>query len=152
MIVVVVLSIPAISIIVVIGVICVMRRRRGSFTTHIAEVDSNSTCSDNATPQYIDTPDLGRKTNGIELRQMDMIVPAYNGSMLEPSGPIDREDFVVHVEKFDASRQLLFQEEFEVSEFCLVLHVEYFVTWREWAHYELSCMRIGKYIVPTSVL
>ena len=43
-----------------------------------------------------------------------MINPLSNGSMFEPSGPITEEDFATHVEKFDANRQLLFQEEFEV--------------------------------------
>ena len=79
----------------------------------MAEVDSNST-SPSSSPRYLPTPDLGRKTNGIELKRIDMINPTHDGSMLEPSGPIDREDFAAHVEKFDASRQLLFQEEFEV--------------------------------------
>ncbi len=57
---------------------------------------------------------MGRKTNGIELKQINMINPLSNGSMFEPSGPITEEDFATHVEKFDANRQLLFQEEFEV--------------------------------------
>ena len=32
------------------------------------------------------------------------------------SGAVTREGFAAHVEKFDAKRQLLFQEEFEVRE------------------------------------
>ena len=43
--------------------------------------------------------------------------------MFEPSGPITEEHFATHVEKFDANRQLLFQEEFEVR-----VHIAYVST------------------------
>lgn len=73
-----------------------------------------SCSSIDGSPVFVPTPDLGRKTNGIELKQINMINPVSNGTMFEPSGPIKEEQFATHVERFDANRQLLFQEEFDV--------------------------------------
>ena len=70
-----------------------------------------------ATPDFIsmvDTPDLTRKINGgHELKNMDG--QFLSRSPFVPRGLIKREKFAEHVEKFDSNRQLLFQEEYEVS-------------------------------------
>ena len=49
-------------------------------------------------------------TGGVELPSLD-----ERPSEFTPSGAIPVQEFLDHVEKFDASRQLLFQLEFEVS-------------------------------------
>lgn len=99
---------------VVIIALCFYRRTRIKSLTFSPSIDhsSNSSCSDLA--HYPDTPDLGRRNNGIELKAME----AFSDPMdvqFEPSGAIVKEEFAQHVERFDAKRQLLFQEEFEVS-------------------------------------
>ena len=70
-----------------------------------------------ATPDFasmVDTPDLTRKINGgHELKNMDG--QFLTRSPFVPRGLIKREKFAEHVEKFDSDRQLLFQEEYEVS-------------------------------------
>ena len=66
-----------------------------------------------------DTPDLVQCRNG--RRQVDIIdlkapesLEDESEILFEQSGEIRREDFAAHVETFDAKRQLLFQEEFDV--------------------------------------
>ena len=59
----------------------------------------------------IDTPDLVPRMNrGVELQSLDEKPPEFT-----PSGAIHVQEFLHHVEKFDASRQLLFQKEHDVS-------------------------------------
>ena len=61
--------------------------------------------------ESIDTPDLIPKMNGgMELQSLDEKPPEFT-----PSGAIRVQEFLDHVEKFDASRQLLFQKEHDVS-------------------------------------
>lgn len=70
------------------------------------------------TPDFIvETPDLGRIINGggHELKQLDGQFSFFKSSFT-PSGPISVDKFFDHVEKFDSNRQLLFQEEYDVSQ------------------------------------
>ena len=61
--------------------------------------------------ESVDTPDLVPKMNGgVELQELDEKPLEFT-----PSSAIPVQEFLDHVEKFDASRQLLFQQEFEVS-------------------------------------
>lgn len=80
-------------------------------------VDNSPSMSYNATPDFasmVDTPDLSRKVNGgHELKNLDGQFLVR--SPFELSGPMKMEEFAEHVEKFDSNRQLLFQEEYEVS-------------------------------------
>ena len=59
-----------------------------------------------------DTPDLvpHKMNGGVELQSLD-----EKPSDFTPSSAIPVQEFLDHVEKFDANRQLLFQQEFEVS-------------------------------------
>ena len=69
------------------------------------------------TPDFIiETPDLGRMINGggHDLKQLDGEF-SFVKSSFHPSGPISVDKFSEHVEEFDANRQLLFQEEYDVS-------------------------------------
>lgn len=82
----------------------------------MASVDSNSSSFD-GTPDFsiTHTPDLARKPTKDEM-ELAMLNGLPTGKHpFVPSGPVSREDFEAHVEKFDANRQLLFQEEFDVS-------------------------------------
>ena len=68
------------------------------------------------TPDFIiETPDLGRKVNGggHELKALDGHF--FNKSPFVPSCPVKVDKFSEHVERFDSNRQLLFQEEYDVS-------------------------------------
>lgn len=80
-------------------------------------MDNSPSTSYDATPDFVsmvDTPDLTRKINGgHELKDMDGQVLARSPFL--PRGLIKREEFAEHVEEFDSNRQLLFQEEYEVS-------------------------------------
>ena len=59
----------------------------------------------------VDTSDLVPKMNrGLELQSLDEKPPEFT-----PSDAIRVQEFLDHVEKFDASRQLLFQKEHDVS-------------------------------------
>ena len=59
----------------------------------------------------VGNPDLVRKINwGLELRSLDEKPKEF-----VPSGAFRIHQFLANVEKFDANRQLLFQEEFQVS-------------------------------------
>ena len=78
------------------------------------------------TPDFIiATPDLGRMINGgnPELKQLDGQF-SFLKSSFDPSGPISVDKFAEHVEKFDSNRQLLFQEEYDVSShfFCVSMN------------------------------
>lgn len=90
-------------------------------------VDNSPSMSFDGTPDFasmVDTPDLTRKINGgHELKNL-------NGQFLTrspflPSGPMKMEEFAEHVEKFDSNRQLLFQEEYEVSLLIYLLSSSY---------------------------
>jgi hypothetical protein len=81
-------------------------------------VDNSPSMSFDATPDFasmVDTPDLTRKINGgHELKNFDGQL--FTGrSPFVPRGLIKKENFAEHVEEFDSNRQLLFQEEYEVS-------------------------------------
>ena len=59
----------------------------------------------------VDIPYLVPKMiEGVELQSLDEKPPEFT-----PSGAICVQEFLDHVEKFDASRQLLFQKEHDVS-------------------------------------
>lgn len=55
---------------------------------------------------------------GIEMKEKDAEFEDPLDVPFEPSGDITTEGFKDHVEKYDAKRQLLFQEEFEVKVCC----------------------------------
>ena len=80
-------------------------------------VDNSPSTSFDGTPDFasmVDTPDLTRKINGgHELKNLNGQFTAHSPFL--PSGPMKEEEFAKHVEKFDSNRQLLFQEEYEVS-------------------------------------
>ena len=90
------------------------RRHRPQFP-HSPSVEDSSVGSERLDDfKGTDTPDLIRRgvPNGTEMKELNFDPKRAD---CVPSGPIAREDFVKHVEKFDSNRQLLFQEEFEVS-------------------------------------
>ncbi len=61
--------------------------------------------------QNADTPDLAKRESAYEMKSFEE--PHLHSCV--PSGPTSVADFPSHVEKFDANRQLLFLEEFEVK-------------------------------------
>ena len=61
------------------------------------------------------TPDLCRKTEGLELNALNFVSGEDEDDELVPSGAVPVNMFREHVEKFDENRQLLFQQEFDVS-------------------------------------
>ncbi len=93
---------------------CAYKRHNSRSATFSPSVDNSSSSSACDLSRYPDTPDLGGdRKNGMEMKVME----AFSDPMdipFQPSGPIRRGEFAYHVEKFDAKRQLLFQEEFEV--------------------------------------
>ena len=78
---------------------------------------SLSTISEEGTPDYSPPHDLGVMINhdlGVVTDEKESVI----------SGPIEVECFAAHVEKFNADRQLLFQEEYEVRVcVCVCVHV-----------------------------
>ena len=105
----VVLFVVVIPILLFIGVIYWLRsKKRNTSNSFTPSVDSSM--SDlRYTP---DNPDSAGE-NGIELKKMEAFSDPID-LPFQPSSSIHREDFAAHVEKFDAKRQLKFQEEFEV--------------------------------------
>lgn len=106
------------GIIVVIACLVFMVRshnRRTYKPGRMPSIDNSPSSSCNGTPDFIiDTPDLGRKANGgHELKELDG--KYFSKSPFIPSPPIVVDKFADHVETFDSDRQLLFQEEYEVS-------------------------------------
>ena len=104
---------------IVIVVLCLVTLRSARLRTYkpgrMPSVDNSPSSTCNGSVDFIiDTPDLARKTNGIhELKELD--AQYFAKSPFVPSGPIKLEKFSEHVERFDTNRQLLFQEEYEVS-------------------------------------
>ena len=99
--------------VVVVVVVRSSRQRRWKITTS-PSIDSTedhySSSPDNGELE-VATPDLVRKMNGgLELQSLDEKPKEF-----VPSGAFHVHEFLAHVEKFDANRQLLFQEEFDVS-------------------------------------
>jgi len=99
--------------VVVVVVVRSSRQRRWKITTS-PSIDSSedhySSSPDNG-ELAVGTPDLVRKMNGgLELQSLDEKPKEF-----VPSGAFHVHEFLAHVEKFDANRQLLFQEEFDVS-------------------------------------
>ena len=74
-------------------------------------------------------------TGGVELQSLDEMPSEFI-----PSSAIPVQEFLDHVEKFDASRQLLFQQEFEVSSWLWLVIIKYdstpyvAVPSRNWRH------------------
>ena len=106
--------------IVIIIILCLVVRSANSRSykpDRFPSVDNSPSMSFNATPDFAsmaDTPDLAQKVNGgHELKNFDGQFLVRSPFL--PSGPIKMEEFAEHVEKFDSNRQLLFQEEYEVS-------------------------------------
>lgn len=94
---------------------CYYRRTRLKSLTFSPSIDhSFAASSDSDLACYPDTPDLGgkRKNGGIELKAMEAFADPLE-MQFQPSGPVRKEDFAKHVERFDAKRQLLFTEEFD---------------------------------------
>ena len=108
--------------VVVIIVFCLVVKSSNSHSykpDRFPSVDNSPSSSYDGTPPDFpsidNTPDLSRKINGgHELKDLGD-GPFMAKSPLTPSGPIKVEAFAQHVEMFDSNRQLLFQEEYEVS-------------------------------------
>ena len=117
--VVVVMVIVAVSIVVIL-VYCYCRMRRMKSKVNFPSVDesnSKSSSVDDLVSCYSNTPDMDKRKNGtlFEMKEIEAFADPLEVPF-EPSGPIPMEHFAEHVSKYDAKRQLLFQEEFEVSE------------------------------------
>ena len=117
------------AIVVILAILFYMWRtaKNRTFTLNNTDpklsVDISNSSSYESLPPYsqTDTPDLGRKLPNGNF-EMDFItngLPMSTHPKFEPSGPMSREDFESHVERFDANRQLLFQEEYDVSCVCV---------------------------------
>ena len=121
------ISLLIIGFVVFIVSVLVIRaaRSRSYRPDRMPSIDNSPSTSCDGTPDFlsIDTPDLSRKINGgHELKDMNS-GHFIARSPFVPSPPVLVERFAEHVEMFDSNRQLLFQEEYEVSEDYSVIHV-----------------------------
>lgn len=107
------------GIVVVVVCICAIRaaKHRSYKPDRMPSVDNSPPSTCDGTPDFIsviETPDLGRKANGgHELRELDGQFVSKSPHV--PSGTIKMDKFSEHVDLFDSNRQLLFQEEYDVS-------------------------------------
>ena len=85
------------------------RRGKESITASV-DMDGHSSFETPDLPDS-DTPDLAKRQSAIEMKAMEDRKP----HKLIPSPPTLVDQFSAHVEEFDAKRQLLFQQEFDVS-------------------------------------
>ena len=115
----VVIVLVIIGVVILIVFVSVVRaaRSRSYKPDRMPSIDNSPSTSCDGTPDFlsmIDTPDLSRKINGVhELKEMNGSFVAR--SPFVPSPPVEVSRFTEHVEMFDSNRQLLFQEEYDVS-------------------------------------
>ena len=107
---------------VLLVILCVYIRRKKREGNHDLAYhgSGNSSLSSLSSCKNEDTPDLAKRMNGRRKHKtMEFKVredfPDHTEVPFELSGEIRRDDFAAHVAKFDEQRQLLFQEEFDVS-------------------------------------
>ena len=93
-------------------VFLVLRSSRKQNPSSPSVESSEDSQPENQPLESVDTPDLvpHKMNGGVELHSLD-----EKPSDFTPSSAIPVQEFLDHVEKFDANRQLLFQQEFEVS-------------------------------------